>query len=255
LIHGHQLAMCGAKVENVEDQFNSWQSKVLMIHIEELQNENYQKHHFETPVKQFTTKESSSRAMHCETQQSTNQAIWGCNSDKSDLYGLIRADDATISILVILHSKPRPLELDCDAGFSLWHYLMFEYGIVNEFTIEDDNQVEKNELIMQLKCTAKSSFKCWFESLTFYDPLNQYLNQPHNMLLLQTDVKDGLSYVVLHHNEVSKSYDCYMRAGNSNFKCKQNTIISELTKQYGFEAKQNSGGIRCTNADELSLMS
>jgi hypothetical protein len=35
-----------------------------------------------------------------------------------------------------------------------------------------------------------------------------------------------------------------MRAGNSNFKCKQNTIISELTKQYGFEAKQTSGGIR-----------
>jgi hypothetical protein len=35
-----------------------------------------------------------------------------------------------------------------------------------------------------------------------------------------------------------------MRAGNSNFKCKQNTIISELTKQYGFETKQSSGGIR-----------
>jgi hypothetical protein len=46
LIYGKQLSMSAAKVENVEDQFNSWQSKMLMVHIEELQNENYQNHHF-----------------------------------------------------------------------------------------------------------------------------------------------------------------------------------------------------------------
>jgi hypothetical protein len=111
LIYGHQLSMCSAKVENIEDQFNSWQSNMLTVHIEELQNENYQNHHFETTVKQLTTKESSSRAMHCEAQQSVNQAIWGCNSNKSDFYGLIRSDEATINRLVILHFKPKPLEL------------------------------------------------------------------------------------------------------------------------------------------------
>jgi hypothetical protein len=75
--------------------------------------------------------------MHCETQQSTNQAIWGCNSNQSDLCGLIGADEATINRLVILHFKPKPSELDwdhkteellinytqveleCDVGFSL----------------------------------------------------------------------------------------------------------------------------------------
>jgi hypothetical protein len=98
--------------------------------------------------------------------------------------------------------------------------------------------------LAQHKSTAKSSFECCFEGLTFYDPFNQFMNQPHNILLLQSDVKDKQSYVVLHHNEVAKSYDSNMRAGNSNFKLRQNTIISELIKQYGFEAKQNSGGIR-----------
>jgi hypothetical protein len=106
------LSKCGAKVENIEDQFNSWQSKMLMVHIEELQKENYQNHHFEATVKQLTTKESSSRAMHCEAAQSVNQAIWGCSTNKSDLYGLIRADEATIQRLAILHFKPKPAELD-----------------------------------------------------------------------------------------------------------------------------------------------
>jgi hypothetical protein len=84
------LAMPTAKVENIEDQFNSWQTTMLMIDIEELQNENYQNHHFETTVKQMTTKATSSRAMHCETKNATNQAIIRCNTNKSDLYGLIR---------------------------------------------------------------------------------------------------------------------------------------------------------------------
>jgi hypothetical protein len=35
-----------------------------------------------------------------------------------------------------------------------------------------------------------------------------------------------------------------MRCGNSDFKFKQNTIISQPIKQYGFEGNQNSGGIR-----------
>jgi hypothetical protein len=50
--------MRGAKVENVEDQFNSRQSKMLIVHIEDLQEENYQNHHFGTTVKQLTTGES-----------------------------------------------------------------------------------------------------------------------------------------------------------------------------------------------------
>jgi hypothetical protein len=98
------------------------------------------------------------------------------------------------------------VELECDVGFSLWHHLMFEYQIVNYFTIERYNEKEKYELISQLKSTAKSSFECWFEGLTFYDPLNQFLNQPHNILLLQTDIKDRLSYVVLHYNEVLSQF-------------------------------------------------
>jgi hypothetical protein len=122
---------------------------------------------------------------------------------------------------------------------------MFKYQIVNGFTIERYNQVEKNELItQQLRTAPKSSSECWFEGLTFYDPLNRFLNQSHNILLLQTDLKDGQSYAVFNHNGVVKSYGQYMRAGNSNSKLRQNTIISELTKQHGFEAKRNGGGIR-----------
>jgi hypothetical protein len=55
--------MWGAIIENIEDQFNSCQYKILLVHIEELQNENNQNHNFETAVKQLTTKESSSRAI------------------------------------------------------------------------------------------------------------------------------------------------------------------------------------------------
>jgi hypothetical protein len=67
---------------------------------------------------------------------------------------------------------------------------MFECGIVKGFTIERYNQVEKYALIAWLKSTAKSSFECCFDGLTFYDRLNQFLNQQHNILLLQTDIKD-----------------------------------------------------------------
>jgi hypothetical protein len=83
--------------------------------------------------------------MHCEAIQSINQAIWACNTNKSDLYGLIRSDEATFQRLVILHFEPKPSELDwnqktkellinvtqgeleCDVGFSLWHHIMYDY--------------------------------------------------------------------------------------------------------------------------------
>jgi hypothetical protein len=140
--------------------------------------------------------------VHCGTQQSTNQAICGCNSIKSDSYGSIRADEATIQRLVILRSKPKPSELDWDrktkeliinlarvelewdVGSNLRHHLVLEYQVFNRFTIEGCNEAEKKEPISQFETTAKSSFECRFGGLVLYDSLNQYINQPYNILLL-----------------------------------------------------------------------
>jgi hypothetical protein len=46
--------------------------------------------------------------MRNETENYQNKATVGCNTNNFSLYGLIRADDGTISRLVILYIKPLP---------------------------------------------------------------------------------------------------------------------------------------------------
>ena len=56
-------------------------------------------------LKQLTTKKASARGMYKETKSARNWAIFGMNTNQEDLYGLARADDATLQRLVILDFK------------------------------------------------------------------------------------------------------------------------------------------------------
>jgi hypothetical protein len=65
-----QIFNSTAKINNIEDRFNSWQRQKPMIHIEDLTSSNYQNHEFESFVKQITTRETSGMAMRKEVEMS-----------------------------------------------------------------------------------------------------------------------------------------------------------------------------------------
>jgi len=100
------LANSAARQEQIEnDTFNAWLVNNLLVWIEEAQQSNYKSKVLAQRVKQLTTKNASARGMYSETKTARNWAIYGMNTNKKDLYDLIRADDATVSRLVILNFK------------------------------------------------------------------------------------------------------------------------------------------------------
>jgi hypothetical protein len=61
----------------------------------------------------MTTKESGGNRKYRDADEGEqHRAIFGFNTNQEDLYGLIRADDATISRLVILHFRPLAEDFD-----------------------------------------------------------------------------------------------------------------------------------------------
>jgi len=130
------FANVATRQEQIEsDSFNAWIVRNLLVWIEEAQQSNYKSQNINQRVKQLTTKNASARGMYNETKAARNWAIYGMNTNKKDLYGLIRADDATISRLVILNFKDTPYPKDemnkkCHSfidnpnfAYSLYHYL------------------------------------------------------------------------------------------------------------------------------------
>ena len=88
--------------DQFESKFNGWMNEYLMIQIEELQNQNYRNHNFEGVLKRITTKHGSGQMKNIDTTACENTAIVGCNTNKTDLYGLIRAPEAERVRMVIL---------------------------------------------------------------------------------------------------------------------------------------------------------
>ena len=155
----------------IEDK-NGFIYDLLMAQVEELQGTEYADKRFATWVKQSTSPDASARKMYKDTYSCKNRCLVGFNTNQTDLYGLAREDDATISRLVILDFE-KPLTPDewsviktewgldptnpnykknvYKVGASLYHYLLEDYVLVEGFNSCRYYNKEKYDLIDRLR--------------------------------------------------------------------------------------------------------
>lgn len=165
-----------------KDQFNSWTVKLLLLWMEEVQGnrDNVDVLQLSELVKQVTTPQVSTRAMHHECELSNNIGIIGLNTNQKDLKGLTRADSATKSRLVIIkyqgykHGDDLEFEEKCtefiehpDFAWSLYYYFMNEYEIPKDFKTNRYNGKEKEEFINEAEKDFKSVAAAFISDIKF----------------------------------------------------------------------------------------
>ena len=151
----------------------------LIVHLEEPEDsDEMTSKGFQAAVKQITTPIASVRPLYGKSRQEKSTAIPGMNSNDSNLYGLIRADKATKSRMVIVQFKPANMDsmaMDkiCKSfinhpefAYSLYKYLKDDIEIPDTFTTERYNGKEKDEIISYLTSIGHSSVRRWLASIT-----------------------------------------------------------------------------------------
>ena len=214
------------------DMFNSWMSRNLLIWMEEVEESVYKTKGLSNNVKLLTTKNGSIRGMYKETATSRNWAIVGMNTNQSDLYGLVRADPATISRLVIIewkdsHDDKKVLNRKChefidnkDFAYSLYYYLKYEHVINEDFTPCRYDGQEKYDFINKSKLSDKNSVELW---------LSEYIDN----IFRSYKVKDVI-YKFIEEKYANNSYRQFVKENSIQFPLK---AIKDKMIEFGFEYK------------------
>ena len=242
------LSNVGVKEAQLKDVFNSFMSEKLHIHIEELENEQYQNKYIETLVKQYTTKNGSARVMYKGTEEVINCAIIGMNTNDPKLYGFVRTDDdAALDRLVIIEFKPSNMTKkqfrdkaeyflgNRDFSYSLYKYLLEELEIPDDFTVSRYEVAEKNEFILRANRTYKNSVGLFIAHLA-----KKYAEDPDEFESEYLGKWNGTGYIYRKESEIKEEYMRWAKIhtdGKGIF-AKEN-VVKELIK-IGFESAKTS---------------
>ena len=107
-IYGKDYAINADPKKILNDQFDSWKTKKLLVWMEEAEPNKRQTMNYDemkAAVKRLTTRSTAARGMYEENKSAENAAIVGFNTNDETLFGLVRADQATIDRLVIIEFK------------------------------------------------------------------------------------------------------------------------------------------------------
>ena len=236
-------ANCGDTPEKVvDDQFDSWQKRLLMLHMEEAENENYRNKKMETAIKRLTTINSSARAMYRESESIQNKAICGMNTNQSDLYGLIRGDEALLSRLVIIEFKPRTPELDWEAAkkkfiknssfaCSLYKYLLEDLEIAEDFSPCRYRSSEKDEFIKNAKKNSKTNIEEWIETIAEERiEIKDASGEFKRVKLLKKYKINGVDHYFAKPKDLVLSYKNFCKQMSYNFSFKSQNVIESLVE-------------------------
>ena len=242
------LANVAVQERQLKDIFNSFISEKLHIHIEELENENYQNRYIETLIKQYTTKNGSARIMYKGNEEVINCAIIGMNTNDPKLYGFVRTDDdAALDRLVIIEFKPSDLSKkqfrdkaeyflgNRDFSYSLYKYLLEDLEIPEDFTISRYDGIEKDEFILKANQTYKNSVGLYIAHLA-----KKHAEDPKEFESEYLNECDGIRYIYRRQSAIKDEYTYWARnySDGKGIFAKEN-VVKELIK-IGFDSKKTS---------------
>jgi hypothetical protein len=179
--------------------------------------------------------------MYRETEEKRHWALFGMNTNKSDLYGMIRGDEALISRLVIIQFKPAD-DLDWGGvgskpklsdkymknpnfGYSFKRYLETEYVMPADYSPNRYYLQDKQDFINEALQQNKTTIDEWIELIS------------ENATILHNARFQKVDYRYLIKNECYKHYELNTRSGADKFK-PQNFFKALVDK--GFEEKNTT---------------
>ena len=188
-----KLASIGLTPELITEMYCSLFSQNLLVWMEEAEKgSDYGNTKLQTAIKRITTREGYERRMRTDTTSTEYTAIPGMNTNDPTLYGLIRADKATISRMVIVEFKktiytPAQFRKIADYytkndafAYSLYRYLKEDLEIPKDFTTSRYDGAEKYAFIERAQGNNRNNFELYLEFLvrrfdeqTIYDPLTK----------------------------------------------------------------------------------
>jgi hypothetical protein len=259
LMYG-KYANTAAQQQQLEGKFTGWAQDLLMVHVEELQNDNYRNHHFERIIKQMTTRNASGEKKFKDVEGTINNAIIGLNTNKEDLYGLIRGDEALVTRLVILMFKDKgdinwdqfktdiglndKIHTDQDRynlGYTMYTYLKTKYDIKPNFNPCRYYDKEKYEIINELQKKCNNSIEKWIRELTYDNDPDESIPAQYRILLRKSIYKEMFTCIKLVKRDILKSYTHFLSENKSLGAFGIDKVIETLISK-GF-AEVKSGGI------------
>ena len=173
-----RLANVAATPDMITELHCTLFSHNLMVWMEEAEKgSDYSNSKLQTAIKRITTIKGSERAMYTETKATINCAISGMNSNESTIYGLIRADKATKSRMVIVEFKKTTYTPDefkkiaikyiknPDFAYSLYKYLKEDLEIPKSFCVSRYDSIEKDEFIKNAQRNNRNNFEMFLDQI------------------------------------------------------------------------------------------
>ena len=253
------LSMIGIKSKEASSSFDGFMTKYLNLGFEELENEAYRNKFFETFIKQITSKKTSVRMMYSDTTTGEYKCIVSLNTNSEDLYGLIRADDATIQRLVILHFKPAVCDAEANAfaqefgldeaaddyqdrknllAASLYHYLRYTLKLPTDYRAKRYYGKDKYEIIRQLRENSNRVPMRFIRTLA----LSPYKHSASTGgQILQQRKCDGVPHVFASLGDLEKAFSAYLSThatAKERSMYSVTSVVEELTRTLGWTSKR-----------------
>ena len=246
-IYGKDYAINADPKKILNDQFDSWKTKKLLVWMEEAEPNKRQAMNYDemkAAVKRLTTRSTAARGMYEENKSAENAAIVGFNTNDETLFGLVRADQATIDRLVIIEFKRDGSKVDWvkmahkylenpNFAYSLYKYLCEDYVIYDGYTPNRYRSQEKNEFIQNAIINNKNSVLNWIETLSL-PPESK--NEVYNDSIFNEFKGKDKTWLYSTKKAMITSYNEYCSIRKIMKKFSDGELIKELVK-LGFDEK------------------
>ena len=217
----------GISDEQADGKFTGYLENYLLEWFEEIENENYQNQKFEKFIKRITTETVSFEKKGVDPHAGFFKALVGMNTNQPDLYGLVRAEKATKSRLVVIYfSKGMPQEEwqrrleefgvnrgnknkyynQYTIGASLWEYFK-NRKIPSTFYPDRYCGEDKDRLFERLrsvKICGPDRFLCWLG-----DPSR--IDSGFRSIVGRKGDRQGKNYVQISKKQVMTMFDQYIK--------------------------------------------
>lgn len=259
-MYGERFSNAAATVANMIDDKNAWMFNQLYINFEEVQYSNGRGFDIRDKLKQLTTKSGSKRDMYKVAETAEHKAIISINTNQKDLYGLVNGDPADLRRLVVIEFKEATPEVinewesvinktihDPDFGYSLFHYMAYDYKIPDWFDRdkhctpdirdeyirrakeENENQISRWLSWLMAKPIADDNYNR--ESLLLSEPPDSYQNW-HDDWFLRTKLSKGVGEVALQSK--ASLWSSFKKFCDKDCKYGQTRLYKDLREVYGF---------------------
>ena len=245
----------GVKPKEAVNLYATLYSENLLVWLEEVDKQKKQDFDpidLASMIKRITTINGSERPLYQKSRAVKHCSIAGMNSNDETLYGLIRADRATKTRLVIVEFKKTVYTEDefrkiaehytknSEFAYSLYKYVKEDLVIPDSFCISRYNSIEKDEYIKQACEKKQNTLESWFDNLISEHTLislhefKEGYNRFGSTLIETKNKKTGITYVFQKREWFIESYNKYIEDHKGSFKYDENALI-EFIEQRGFE--------------------